>query len=156
MRLFNHFETLVLTFQASNIVSSALFDQSSVNGLGRPLTLSSKAQVEKQQMESSHPTLSGTFHKRILTCKQFTYSAHLFYALTLTFAKLSAAMLLRSITPKKTHRSMAVFIGSAVALWAFISLFAMAFQCDMPHPWMLQQERCSNIVSITSHFNARN
>lgn len=54
----------------------------------------------------------------------------------MALAKAGTLTLLIAITPQKTHRMPMFCIGGLVAAWAFAALWATAFQCSLPKPYL--------------------
>lgn len=64
------------------------------------------------------------------------YASQLIYIVTIALAKASTLTLLVAITPQKTHRMPMFCVSGLVAAWAFASLWAAAFQCSLPKPYL--------------------
>jgi hypothetical protein len=65
------------------------------------------------------------------------------------FAKLSSAFLIGRVAPQ-SRRENAILFGS-VTLWILYSMFAFAFQCGLPKPWMFDPPNCAHggpLISI--------
>jgi hypothetical protein len=79
---------------------------------------------------------------------QSTYAADLLYIVNLCLVKLSVIVLLHNITPVKFHKRLGLVLGIVTVLWALSAVFATAFQCRLPNPWMTIGNRCYSRVSI--------
>lgn len=76
------------------------------------------------------------------TANKFTYVAQLLSIIVLALSKLSTTLLVWKLTPKRAIRTACkITIGLATA-WAVFGLFAIAFQCQMPEPWVYTPEKC--------------
>ena len=61
----------------------------------------------------------------------------------MAFAKLSIVMLMRRLTSAEPVVSrIHLGISIAIALWAVLSVLALAFQCESPQRWVYSPERC--------------
>lgn len=81
-----------------------------------------------------------------LTRVQFNYAAQLLTIFTLICAKLAVSRLILTIRPKRQVRMATYATEGVIVLWALTSIFALAFQCDVPNPWLQGPGRCVNLV----------
>ncbi|KAL6240716.1 hypothetical protein RBB50_012426 [Rhinocladiella similis] len=93
------------------------------HGLGSPLSMISSQDYERFQKAG--------------------YAWSILYIITIALGKLSTLSLLIALAPNKSYhripmRVLVVFIG----LWAIAALFASAFQCALPHPYLITTGRC--------------
>ena len=65
-------------------------------------------------------------------------------------SKMSVLGLLRRIAAKK-----AVFnaVAALLGAWTFGSIFAIALQCNLAHPWILLHERCTGVVWVLFNWS---
>lgn len=68
------------------------------------------------------------------------YAAQLIGILAIACGKASAAFLVQRTALLKL-RYLHIFLAT-VAAWAVFSLFATAFQCRLPYPWVLESSNC--------------
>ena len=64
-------------------------------------------------------------------------------------AKVAVSRLIIAIEPKRPLRLACYALEIVFGLWAATSIFAVAFQCDLPHPWILAHGRCLNLVGAS-------
>ena len=69
------------------------------------------------------------------------------YLLTLSFAKASTLLLIARLVGIKLHSLFIRGVGALVLLWTVVSIFAVAFQCGVPHPWDYFEGKCFNPVN---------
>lgn len=91
---------------------------------------------------------------------KFALAAHILLIFVLALSKMSTILLVWKLTPSKTlHRTCAATAGMVVG-WSVFAVLSIAFQCEMPDPWLYSPERCAGEVSIyqstrlqsTEHF----
>ena len=58
------------------------------------------------------------------------------------------ALLFLRLTPQKTHQSVAKGILIATSVWLVVSIFLIALRCDLSHPWIFINPKCTSIVSF--------
>ncbi|PLB48980.1 integral membrane protein [Aspergillus steynii IBT 23096] len=74
---------------------------------------------------------------------KFVYAAQLIQITILSLSKVSTTLLVWRLTPNnQLRRACAITIGLTTA-WTLFALFGIAFQCQMPHPWLYSPERCA-------------
>jgi hypothetical protein len=69
------------------------------------------------------------------------YTAHILSILSMFFAKISVVMLFKRIAPT-VNRSFKLGLLLCVT-WGVFSVFAIAFQCQLPEPWVFMPSQCS-------------
>ena len=94
------------------------------------------------QQGESHNNYSVTL--LYLTVRKYLYSSEILLIASLAFAKASITFLLIAITPQRNVLLACYVLLGVVALWAVTSIFATAFQCDLPRPWDSDPGRCIN------------
>lgn len=84
----------------------------------------------------------------IQTWSKFAYVAHILLIGAMSLSKMSTILLIWRLTPSKIlRRSCAVATGIVVG-WSIFAVLGIAFQCEMPGPWLYSPERCAGEVSI--------
>ncbi|GMF71867.1 unnamed protein product [Aspergillus oryzae] len=84
----------------------------------------------------------------IQTWSKFAYAAHILLIGAMSLSKMSTILLIWRLTPSKIlRRSCAVATGIVVG-WSIFAVLGIAFQCEMPGPWLYSPERCAGEVSI--------
>jgi hypothetical protein len=68
------------------------------------------------------------------------YAAQLLGVLSMGSAKVSVVMLFRRITPT-ANRSNYILLA-CVGSWMIFSILAVAFQCQLPDPWVFVPSEC--------------
>lgn len=88
-------------------------------------------------------------HMSELTASQLSgyykwdYAGQIMGVVVQTFAKVSVALLIQRLDSKaSTYRTCQIVIG-IVLCWFLFSVFAIAFQCGMPSPWIFTFEKCA-------------
>jgi len=66
----------------------------------------------------------------------------------LAFAKASVAQLVISIAPKRLLTQWCYASLGFTAAWAIASIFAMAFQCNLPSPWETEGKKCIDLFGL--------
>lgn len=107
--------------QVIAMVQSVLIDQAVENGLGRHID-----------------TLSG---RQSVSFYKFVYSASILGIFAMLFAKMSVITLYERISQDQ-HKLGAGILKGIIIAWAVFSVFAQAFQCGIPHPWVTDPATC--------------
>lgn len=63
--------------------------------------------------------------------------------MVLSLSKLSTILLVWKLTPNNSLRRTCTITAGIVLVWAVFSIFAIAFQCQMPNPWLYASGRCA-------------
>lgn len=66
----------------------------------------------------------------------------------MAFAKVSVIWFIMAITPQRSIHLACYGVAAVVTGWALASVFAIAFQCELPSPWMVEEEKCINTVAL--------
>lgn len=74
----------------------------------------------------------------------------------MAFAKASITLLIVAIKPNPTVLKGCRALLVVIAVWAIISIFALAFQCDLPRPWDSTPGRCINQHALLIWINIVN
>ncbi|MCJ1388132.1 hypothetical protein MMC18_000977 [Xylographa bjoerkii] len=106
------------------------------NGLGEPIASLTSQQITQFQ--------------------QTAYSSDLLYIPNLGLTRLSVLTLISSLTPVRTQKQLAGYLGIFVIVWTIITEFTFAFQCYIPNPWQFIGNGCSNRNSIWIYFATTN
>lgn len=77
---------------------------------------------------------------------QAAYSSEILYIITLWLTKCSVAFLLLRLSPQKEHNLASYAILGASTLFMVISVFIVAFRCDVAEPWIFINTQCTNLV----------
>ena len=83
---------------------------------------------------------------RLIIHRQMYYTSNLLFLIALGLSKISVVFFFRRLTQSKQHRVVFNTAAVFVAAWTVGSLFAVALQCDLAHPWITVGERCSGAV----------
>lgn len=68
------------------------------------------------------------------------YTAELLGICAMASAKTSVVLLSDRVAPREPRPYYALL--SVVAVWTVFSIFAIAFQCPLPHPWVYVPSTC--------------
>jgi hypothetical protein len=71
------------------------------------------------------------------------WAAQISGVITFALAKLSLVVLFQRIAPKRIGPRTIRWLKPMVAFYTLLSLLLIAFQCQLPHPWMLSPSNCS-------------
>jgi hypothetical protein len=82
------------------------------------------------------------------TVQEMYYTSNFFMLLSLGLAKISVVCFLHRISRMKQHRIVFNVAMGVIAACTAGSIFAVALQCDLNHPWFSVGENCTGIVSI--------
>jgi hypothetical protein len=117
---------------------SSIFAHVSANGgLGKRM-----AAVDEHGLDKFYKVRLNrlTFIQR-LTVEQMMYIAELTGIVAMFFAKTSIVLLSHRVAPREPRPYF--FMLGLIALWAVFSIFGIAFQCGLPHPWVYVPSQCS-------------
>jgi hypothetical protein len=78
------------------------------------------------------------------------YTANILSIIALGLAKLSVSTFVLRLTPVKAHQYVIHGVGVVCILWAILSLFLFALQCDLSQPWVLIGAHCPGVVCRAS------
>ncbi|KAL8632394.1 hypothetical protein Q9189_001871 [Teloschistes chrysophthalmus] len=78
------------------------------------------------------------------------YAADMLYIAALAFSKFSSIAYMIQFTPDHRHRLWGKVILAAVATWAVVAFFGVAFECGVPSPWAIVNGKCMNVVGLLS------
>jgi len=77
-----------------------------------------------------------------LTTLELYYSSNLLFLIALASSKASVASLLLRLCAEERQKLLFVGALASNGLLLVVSIFAMAFQCDVSQPWILVGEQC--------------
>jgi hypothetical protein len=80
------------------------------------------------------------------------YASSLLYIAALACAKVSALVLLFTLTPLASHRRPIIAVAGMVVAWGICALMAATFQCSLPQVWAYETGSCFNQVSRDTPF----
>ncbi|GAB1199534.1 hypothetical protein APSETT444_008884 [Aspergillus pseudonomiae] len=84
---------------------------------------------------------------------KFAYAAHLLLIVALSLSKMSTILLIWKLTPSKSLRRSCAIAAGIVVGWSIFAVFGIAFQCEMPGPWLYSPERCAGEDWLQSPLN---
>jgi len=84
------------------------------------------------------------------------YTWNILYILGICLAKLSTLSLLLALAPNKSYRVPMLVIGGVLAAWAIASIFSSAFQCSLPHPYLINTGTCFHQTRFWASFGVIN
>lgn len=79
---------------------------------------------------------------------KLAFAAHILLVIVLSFSKMSTILLVWKLTPSNSLRRSCIITAGIVVGWAIFAVFGIAFQCEMPDPWLYSPKRCAGQVSI--------
>jgi hypothetical protein len=131
--------------QVFGIVNGLCFYRAVVAGLGQHITDVDPDSLITYYKVSSK--LHSYCNNRQLKYKsKLMYAAQLLGILSQTAAKVSVVMLFKRIVPANVHHH--IFLA-CVGVWSIASIFMIAFQCQLPSPWVFVPSQC------TTHGNVQ-
>lgn len=92
----------------------------------------------------TRPTLLSP--AQITGIERGVYAADLLYVLTIALGKGSTLLLLHRLTVLTPHKIAVRTIAAITVAWTFAAVFGAAFQCHLPSPWVVEGNRCFDIV----------
>ncbi|MCJ1435566.1 hypothetical protein MMC27_004940 [Xylographa pallens] len=84
------------------------------------------------------------------------YAADLLFIATLAMAKTSLIIMLRELTRNSWYRKLCWLLAVFCTIWTVTSLFASAFQCHIPTPWMTLGPQCFDQISFWTYYGVIN
>jgi hypothetical protein len=78
------------------------------------------------------------------------YGSNILFLIGLALSKASVAALLLRLCVGKMQKRYCIGSLAFVGLWLLASIFVVAFQCNLSHPWIFLDEKCDDIVSTFS------
>ncbi|ETN42761.1 uncharacterized protein HMPREF1541_01919 [Cyphellophora europaea CBS 101466] len=91
--------------------------------------------------------------------RQYSLFAYLSQLLTLCglfCAKLAVSRLIVAIRPQRTYRRICFVLEIVMLMWLISSIFTVGFQCQLPQPWLLSNDRCIDLVVLHRYVGAMN
>ncbi|KAF5856168.1 hypothetical protein ETB97_007799 [Aspergillus alliaceus] len=79
---------------------------------------------------------------------KFAYTAHLLLIVAMSLSEMSTILLIWKLTPSKSLRCSCAVTAGIVMGWAIFTVLGIAFQCEMPGPWLYSPERCAGKGAI--------
>lgn len=110
------------SLQVFSIGFTLAINQQVNGGLGSPLQTVSNEDYEKFQKAG--------------------YAWNILYLVSLFFGKVSTLTLLLALSPNKSYRIPMLVVAGTIALWAFTAILVSAFQCSLPHPYLITTNKC--------------
>lgn len=78
---------------------------------------------------------------------KLSFAAHILLVIVMSLSKISTIWLVWTLTPSKKLRRSCTIIAGIVAGWSIFAVFGIAFQCELPDPWLYSPGRCAGEVS---------
>ncbi|KAH8807094.1 hypothetical protein F5884DRAFT_675691 [Xylogone sp. PMI_703] len=107
------------------LIQSSIVLGACADGLGKSIELVSEGNLDKIQ--------------------RMVYVSILFFVISLGLSKISVAFLLLRLTPHKHHRRAFYVIVGVMVVWVIVSLFVLALQCNLSHPWISLNQKCPGV-----------
>lgn len=122
------------------------------NGLGKKEMSLSKSELTRFE-KVGRSLWSISSHERLgyrgIDRRQAAYATDFLYITTLIFSKSTLVLLLRCLTPVRSHQLVAYVLAGALGSWALSGLLTVAFQCSPPRIWAVVTGICMNQVRNT-------
>ncbi|PYH32046.1 uncharacterized protein BO87DRAFT_461082 [Aspergillus neoniger CBS 115656] len=84
----------------------------------------------------------------IQTASKYLYAAQLLHVIVLSLSEFSTTLLVWKLTPHRGIRQTCRITVGLVAAWTIFAVFGIAFQCEMPDPWLYSSSHCAGKGSI--------
>lgn len=119
------------------------------NGLGKHTASMNAAQIAKYYKVRNMPSAYAVFINPLAyTQTQDTYTCRILAAASMGSAKLSITFLYERLG-FYLNRCINLIPLSSTGAWILFSIFAMAFQCHLPSPWLTSSSHCPAGPSLT-------
>ncbi|EXJ61483.1 uncharacterized protein A1O5_11799 [Cladophialophora psammophila CBS 110553] len=115
-------DSIIIAAMALSIGFTVAINQQVSGGLGSEISTLTGDQYEKFQKAG--------------------YAWNILYITSLSFGKVSTLSLLLALSPNKSYRIPMLATGGLTAVWAVASVIASAFQCSLPHPYLITTNKC--------------
>ncbi|CEJ55386.1 hypothetical protein PMG11_01648 [Penicillium brasilianum] len=79
---------------------------------------------------------------------KFAFTAHILHVMVLSLSKMSTLLLIWKLTPSKILRRSCIITAGIGIGWAIFAVLGIAFQCEMPDPWLYSPQRCAGQGAI--------
>lgn len=135
---------------AKHIVSTGPID---TNGV-KVFTIGFTIAVNNQVTHGLGSLLSTLSHADYEGFQKAGYAWNILYIVCLALGKVSTLSLLLALAPNKTYRMPMLAVGGVIVLWGVAAIFASAFQCSLPHPYLITTGRCFSQVGFWDAMGA--
>ena len=78
------------------------------------------------------------------------YGSNILFIVAMGLSKITVVQFLLQLTANPPQRRVFYSALGVISIWTFASLFALALQCDLSHPWLLVGQKCSAVVCNAS------
>ncbi|OAP62850.1 hypothetical protein AYL99_02077 [Fonsecaea erecta] len=78
--------------------------------------------------------------------QRMTYTSNLFFILIIGLSKISIVSFLHRISRMKQHRLVFNIAMGLLGVWTLGAFLAVAFQCDLSHPWLTVNQKCPGVL----------
>lgn len=112
--------------------------------------------MELQHYQEVSCQFERCLQRNPLTSYQTSYTAQIFFILTLALTKMAVLAFLRQLTPDQAHRRAIHILGSFIGAGSFAALIAAFFQCSVPQTWAVLSNSCFNMTAFWSAFGCMN
>ncbi|KIX95787.1 uncharacterized protein Z520_08495 [Fonsecaea multimorphosa CBS 102226] len=121
-------DAILITAMVFSIGFTIAINQQVSGGLGSEISTLSADQYEKFQKAG--------------------YAWNILYTTSLSFGKISTLSLLLALSPNKSYRIPMWATGLLTIAWTVTSIIASAFQCSLPHPYLITTNKCFSQVGF--------
>ncbi|KIW90904.1 uncharacterized protein Z519_08687 [Cladophialophora bantiana CBS 173.52] len=73
---------------------------------------------------------------------RYAYAAQILFVVACAFAKASAVSFILAIAPQMRLQQSSYALLGVVSCWAVSAVLALAFQCQLSHPWLFEEGKC--------------
>ncbi|OAG37286.1 hypothetical protein AYO21_08471 [Fonsecaea monophora] len=73
---------------------------------------------------------------------RYTYAAQMLFVITCCFAKASVVSFVMAIAPQRRIQRSCYALLAIISGWTVSGVFAIAFQCKLPQPWIFEDGKC--------------
>ncbi|KIX04255.1 uncharacterized protein Z518_07809 [Rhinocladiella mackenziei CBS 650.93] len=79
---------------------------------------------------------------RFAIFSKYMYAAQMLFIIANALAKASVIFFIMAISPQRQIQQSSYTLLVIIAGWTISGVFALAFQCPLPHPWMFVEGKC--------------
>ncbi|OQV09638.1 hypothetical protein CLAIMM_13739 [Cladophialophora immunda] len=80
---------------------------------------------------------------------RYTYAAQMLFIVACAFAKASVLSFIMTIAPQMRIQRSSYALLAVIACWAISRVIAVAFRCQLPQPWLFEEQKCINQEALS-------
>jgi len=91
-------------------------------------------------------TIELVLPEDLLSLQKASYASDILYLITIWLTKCSVAFLLLRLSPNRGHNVASIVVLVTSTVFMIVSVFVVALKCDLAHPWMFINEKCTDLL----------